>query len=349
MISKWLGIKIVSEAKGKQDIYLVGLVVIAELSLVVFGILGAVPNWSPLAMFFNGLMLGMVWGLVVAYFEGRNTSDFLLVCLSISFIVSSGIVKDVALAVLDWGVDQFWMPSVVGAFFVPLYLLCVLMLNQLPPPSAQEENDKTSRIAMAHKERLAYFLKFWPGLTCLWIGAMFLTAYRDYRDTFAVEIFEDLGYDNEPGTLSKSESTVAGVLIIPIACLVFCKNNLIAFKLSMGSLVVGSVMLLVSVYIFLGSSYSGFTYYILTGVASYLAYVPYNSVLYERMIAVLHEPCNIVSTSSSAYGFPYYILSFYLTLVRILNYCPVIPHGCNGCPWLSRGLRPFHCRRICPI
>ena len=295
MSSKWIGIKVVSEAKGKQDIYLAILAIVAELALVLYGILGQAkdPSWTPFPMLINGLMLGMVWGLTVAYFEGRTTSDFSLVCLSISFIVSSGIVKDVALVVLDWGVDQFWMPSVVGLLFFPLYFFCILMLNQLPPPTKLEELDKANRIVMTHQSRLDYFLKFWPGLLALWIGVMFLTAYRDYRDTFAVEIFEDLGYESEPGNLSKSESLVAGILLIPIAALVFCKNNLLAFQLSMLSLMLGSVLLLLSVYIFLGSEYSGFSYYVLTGVASYLAYVPYNSVLYERLIAVLHEPCNI--------------------------------------------------------
>ena len=47
-------------------------------------------------MFLNGLPLGMVWGLIVPYFEGRSGSDFMLVTLCISLIVGSGIVKDVA-------------------------------------------------------------------------------------------------------------------------------------------------------------------------------------------------------------------------------------------------------------
>jgi hypothetical protein len=293
MSSKWLAIIVVSIAKGKQDWYLTALIFIAQISLILFGLTEGAPDYSPFPMFLNGLMLGMVWGLVVAYFEGRTTSDFSLVCLSISFIVSSGIVKDVALKVLGWGYSQFWMPAMVGAMFLPLYLFCTLLLNQLPAPTQKEEMEKARRVPMNHQSRLEYFIMFWPGLLCLWLGVMLLTAYRDYRDTFAVEIFEELGYDNEPGNLSKSESLVAGILLIPIASLVFCQNNVLAFKLSMASLVLGSVLMLLSVYTFVGSDYSGFTYYVLTGVASYLSYVPYNSVLYERLVAVLQVPCNI--------------------------------------------------------
>ena len=174
--SKWIGIKFVSEAKGKQSLYLIYVLSIAELSLIIYGILGAVPNYTPFAIFFNGLMLGVVWGLTVAYFEGRDISDFMLVSLSISFIVSSGIVKDVALVVLQqWGVNDWWMPSIVGALFIPLFLTCILMLHQLPPPSEKEIKDKANRVPMTHKERWAYYVMFWPGLLALWIGVTFLT------------------------------------------------------------------------------------------------------------------------------------------------------------------------------
>jgi hypothetical protein len=57
----------------------------AELALVAFGL---VPNgWKVFPILLNGLPLGMVWGLVVWYLEGRRTSDVLLVGLSCSSIV----------------------------------------------------------------------------------------------------------------------------------------------------------------------------------------------------------------------------------------------------------------------
>lgn len=60
-----------------------------------------VPDgWRPLAMFLNGLPLGMVWGLVVWYLEGRRVAEVLLAGLSCSFIIASGAVKDVGRTVL---------------------------------------------------------------------------------------------------------------------------------------------------------------------------------------------------------------------------------------------------------
>ena len=48
-----------------------------------------------------------IWGLVVRYLEGRRASDLLLGALSCSFIVASGIVKDVGRWLMQAGVDEY--------------------------------------------------------------------------------------------------------------------------------------------------------------------------------------------------------------------------------------------------
>ena len=176
-----LAIKVSSEVKGRQDYWLVGLYVAAVLSLFLLGFLGTYyPDYTPFAMFLNGLPLGMFWGFVVLYFEGRSGSDFIMVCFSLSLFVSSGMVKDVGLTVLyNWGVPQFWMPATVGVLFGPLYLGCIVGLNQLVPPSPSEVLDKGARVAMTSTDKWNYFKAYWPGLTALWAAGCFLTAYRD--------------------------------------------------------------------------------------------------------------------------------------------------------------------------
>jgi hypothetical protein len=324
--SKFIGIKVTSESKGKQDYILVSLCLAAESTLVLFGILGTyAPSWSFIAMFLNGLPLGMVWGLVVSYFEGRAGADFMMVCLCLSFIIGSGAVKDVALALLEAGYSQFWVPAIEGAIFTVLWLACIIGLNQLPPPSKKDEAERGERISMDHQKRLDYYLTFWPGLLALWLGAMCLTAYRDYRDSFAVEIIEDMGYDAVPGTLSKTESIIAGVLLVPIASLVFVKNNVRSFGISLSFLVAGAVILLASVSIYMASPYNGINYYIISGLGSYLGYVPYNSVLYERLIGSLRKPCTVSYLVS---------IEFYAFVVKDVSNIksPDVGYGCTRLP-----------------
>src|SRR2546422_11679228 len=71
-LSKYIGIKVCSEVSAtRRAITLVALIVWAELALVAYGL---VPNnLKVIAIFFNGLPLGMVWGLVVWDLEGRRT------------------------------------------------------------------------------------------------------------------------------------------------------------------------------------------------------------------------------------------------------------------------------------
>src|SRR6267154_1003829 len=154
-LSKYIGIKVCSEVSAtRRAITLVALIVWAELALIAYGL---VPNnLKVMAIFFNGLPLGMVWGLVVWYLEGRRTSELLLAGLSCSYIVSSGIVKDLGRAMMEgvvavwwrqapliggpigsalWKVSESWMPAIMGLHFLPLFLLAVWMLNQLPRPT----------------------------------------------------------------------------------------------------------------------------------------------------------------------------------------------------------------------
>ena len=93
-LSKYIGVKVCSEAGGmRRSWLLVSFIVAAEAALILFGLLPG--PWKALAIFVNGLPLGMVWGLVVSFLEGRRCSDALLAALCGSFIVSSGVVKDV--------------------------------------------------------------------------------------------------------------------------------------------------------------------------------------------------------------------------------------------------------------
>ena len=112
-LSKFIGIKVVSELPHRhRALAILVCIGIAQLGLVGFGLLPTPIN--AIGLFVNGLPLGMVWGLVFGFLEGRRTSDLLGAGLCASFIVASGFVKSVGLGVLGAGVPETWMPAVVG-------------------------------------------------------------------------------------------------------------------------------------------------------------------------------------------------------------------------------------------
>ncbi len=197
--SKYLGIKVCSElTAARRAMALLVLVGIAQAALVLYAVLPG--GWKAAAIFANGLPLGMVWGLVVGYLEGRRTSEILLAGLSLSFIVASGITKDFGRALMSgtaadlWEavpwlgttvagmlgkVSESWMPAVAGFHFLPVFALSVWMLKQLPPPSAADRVERVEREPMGRAARGAFLREFGPGLGWMCLAYFFLTAYRD--------------------------------------------------------------------------------------------------------------------------------------------------------------------------
>ena len=72
-VSKLIGVKVISEIDpARRGGAILGLIGVAWLALIAFAL--APTPWNVLALFFNGLPLGMIWGLVFGYMEGRRVS-----------------------------------------------------------------------------------------------------------------------------------------------------------------------------------------------------------------------------------------------------------------------------------
>lgn len=92
LISKFFAIKIVSELKRENRLkFMVCSVALAELALVFFGLLP--QPFNVFALFFNGLALGCMWGVIFSFIEGRKVTDILASLLGVSMAVSSGMAK----------------------------------------------------------------------------------------------------------------------------------------------------------------------------------------------------------------------------------------------------------------
>ncbi len=284
--SKFLGIKFVSElSPARRAATILGLIGAAELALLLFAILP--QPYSAICMTLNGLPLGMIWGLVFGFLEGRRVSDLLGVGLSISFIVSSGVVKTVGRWLLGTGVPEVWMPVTVGALFALPLLLFVAMLAQIPPPSAEDEASRTKRAPMSAGERNAFFRANAPGLIALIVLYVLLTAFRDLRDNFARELWDALGFAGEPAILTTAELPVAFGALIGVGAIYLIKDNRRALMAIHGIMLFGSFLIGGSTILFDLGAIGPVPWMISVGLGLYLGYVPFNSVLFDRLIAAL--------------------------------------------------------------
>ncbi len=284
-LSKFIGIKVVSESPWqRRGWYLVASIVIAEFSLVGFAV--ASDLGKVFCLFINGIPLGMVWGFVFSFLEGRRATELLGATLSVSYIVSSGAVKSVGMEVMQAGVNPYWMPAVTGLIFLPLFLAAVKLLSLIPPPSGEEERLKTKRQPMNRQERVAFFRTYAGGLLPLVFFYMFLTAYRDFRDNFAREIWQDLGYGHSAAIFTTAEIPIALLVLVILAGLMFVRDNTRALLMTHCLLIAGSLTIGLSTWWFQHDEISARNWMMLVGLGCYLGYVPFGSVLYDRIIAV---------------------------------------------------------------
>jgi MFS family permease len=292
MLSKFIGIKIVSElgastrAKG-----ILLMVSVASVSWLFFAI--TPTPYNLIFLFFNGLPLGMVWGMVFGYLEGRKFTEVLGASLSVSFIFSAGFAKTIGGLILQQGVSEFWMPFVSAClFFVPL-LLFLWLLDKVPPPTEEDERLRTKRMPMTGKERVKFTLTFLPGLVLLILTYTLLTAFRDFRDNFSADVWKILGYGGKPSIFTSTEVPVTIVVLILIGSLMVIKNNFKAMIINHLIVLLGMITVGIATYAFENELISAPTWMIMIGMGLYFGYIQFNSIFFDRLIATFKYVSNV--------------------------------------------------------
>ena len=292
-LSKFLGIKIIAEMpKTRRLLLLVSFIVFAELALLGFAVVH--PPYNILFLFLNGLPLGMIWGIVFSYLEGRKTSEVLGVILCSSFIVSSGAVKSVGKYLMDvHSISAFWMPFLTGLLFLLPLLFFAFLLEKLPSPSQNDILKKSLRKPLNKTERIQLFRKFAFPLTILVIFYTALTAIRDFRDNFARELWDSLGYEDSSSIYSVSEIPIAIVVLAILGVIGSVANNKRAFNYYHYILIFGCLTVITATFLFQTGSLPPLFWMILSGFGMYICYVPFNGLYFDRMIATFKIKGNV--------------------------------------------------------
>ncbi|MDR6197753.1 DUF5690 family protein [Siphonobacter sp. SORGH_AS_0500] len=292
-LSKFYGIKFVSEIKTHQRIQaILGFIGFSWLALAGFALCPAPYNLF--FMFLNGLPLGMIWGLVFSFLEGRKNTEFMGAVMATSMIFASGFVKTVALQLRHLtGFSEFWIPFLTGLVFLLPLILCVYLLSLIPPPSAEDQKLRTQRQPMDAEARRKFLRYFFPGIVLTIFIYVQLTVVGDLRDNFEIEIWKTLGYTGSSHIYTQVDMLVSLVVLVVLSLLILVKNNLKAF-VYMHGLIIGSFLLIgLSTWLFNSHQLSLTVWMTTAGVGLYMAYVPYNALFFERMIATFRYQSNV--------------------------------------------------------
>ncbi len=290
-LSKFIGVRVIAEfGRNGRARAIAGLIFGSWIALVLFALIPA--PWNILCLFLNGLPLGMIWGLVFSYVEGRRASEAMGALLCAAFIVSSGVVKTVAVLVMQWGVSEYWMPAATGVLFFPVLFVSLWLLERLPPPDARDEAERTVRVPMLKGDRTRFLATHGMAMVLLVSGYILLTAIRDFRDNFAAELWAAMGYGGVASVFSASELPVAAVTLVALGLLMLIRDNLRALLAMHAIIFLGAILLGISTLAFQAGMLAPLPYMILSGAGLYFAYTPFNAMLFDRMIAAIGHAGN---------------------------------------------------------
>jgi hypothetical protein len=291
-VSKFIGMKVVAEMPPqRRAVSLLVLIGFAELALLLFGWL---PRpWNAACLFLNGLLLGMVFGLVVGFLEGRQLTEALAAGLCTSFILGDGVTKSLGTWLLQRGVSEEWMPSLAGLMFLPGLLVAVAMLKRIPPPAVADVVERTERVTLSRTQRWSLVARYAFGLSLLVVMYLALTVLRSFRADFSPEIWRGLGEDIVPSTFSRSELVVAiGVLIVNGSAALI-RDNRRAFFTALATCLAGFSLVGAALLGRQSGVLSGFAFMVLSGLGLYLPYVAMHTTVFERLLAMTRERGNL--------------------------------------------------------
>ena len=78
---------------------------------------------------------------------------------------------------------------------------------------------------MTASERRSFLRAYAPGLFAIVLAYVLLTAFRDFRDNFAAEIWTALGHGGEARIFSASELPVAVIALVAMALVIMVRDN----------------------------------------------------------------------------------------------------------------------------
>ncbi len=283
-LSKFYGIGFIASlgrtSHSKKIIFFISM---GWLALLFFAITPA--PYNIILLLLNGFPLGVIYGLVFSYLEGRRATELLGAVLATSFIFASGFTQSAGKFVsVEWGVSQWWMPFVTGSiFFIPT-IFFTWLLGKTPAPTATDVALRTERTAMNGEERKKFVRSFLPGLTLLIIAYVLLTIMRDYRSNFASNIWQELGINNA-AVFTQTEIPASVVTLALTGLLIFVRSNIRALLINHVIIIAGFFLCIIFTLLYTNGYTNTFWWMTIVGVGLYMGYVPFNCMLFDRLIA----------------------------------------------------------------
>jgi MFS family permease len=293
LLAKFYGIRFISGMQKVNRYKIIFLLTgIAWVAWLLFAVVPA--PYNVVFLFINGFPLGMLWGVVFSYVEGRRSTDFIGAALAVSFIFSAGWVKSVGgWLMLQFHISEFWVPFCTGLVFALPLVICVYGLEKVPPPSPEDELLRAQRIPMTGADRKSLLLQYLPGIIAFVVIYLFATIFRDIRDNFSADMWKEMGYGSKPEVFTQTEIPITIFILILMGAVVVLKNSFKALMVAHVFILFGFIIAGTSTYFFTHQLLAPFWWMLWVGLGLYLVYIPFNSIFFDRLIAAFSMKGNV--------------------------------------------------------
>ena len=291
LISKFFAIKIVSELKREDRLkFMVCSVALAELALVFFGLLP--QPFNVFALFFNGLALGCMWGVIFSFIEGRKVTDILASLLGVSMAVSSGMAKSMGLFVVNtFGVTEFWMPALIGGLAFPLLILMGWSLNKLPQPTDEDRALRSECVTLNGEQRRQLFKSYMPLLIMLFFANLFITILRDIKEDFLVNIIDVSTISS--WLFAQVDGMVTLIILGIFAMMSLINSNYRVLQVLLAMVIGGAGTISYLAFNYDALQLPTLYWLFLQSLSLYIVYLSFQTLFFERFIACFKIKGNV--------------------------------------------------------
>ena len=310
----------------------------SQLILLLFS--ASIPLWVlpfspinlwPILMLANGFPLGIVWGIVFSYVEGRDLTEFIGAILACTFVFSSGFVKYAALELQN----HFHMPA-VNATATLSAIACILaaifsyFLDKTPAPTLDEASRNAPRKELNKLERKTFFGENLQLLIPAILIYAILTFLRDFRDNFTAELLlESHNYSGK--SIAQYETLITLILLASIPFISLIKNHLKAIQLTFITAAAGCILSLIAVYLYHNHALPGSYLLLISGLGLYAGYILINISIMNRIIGFRNIPgnCGFLMYSADSTGYLSSIVVMSIALFQhkaAVQWFPIFEH-----------------------
>ena len=265
-------------------------VALAELALVFFGLLP--QPFNVFALFFNGLALGCMWGVIFSFIEGRKVTDILASLLGVSMAVSSGMAKSMGLFVVNtFGVTEFWMPALIGGLAFPLLILMGWSLNKLPQPTDEDRALRSERVTLNGEQRRQLFKSYMPLLIMLFFANLFITILRDIKEDFLVNIIDVSTISS--WLFAQVDGMVTLIILGIFAMMSLINSNYRVLQVLLAMVIGGAGTISYLAFNYDALQLPTLYWLFLQSLSLYIVYLSFQTLFFERFIACFKIKGNV--------------------------------------------------------